>query len=228
MIRRSAERAPGHELLEGAHDGGDLGNHGIYPAYFYEVQFYFNPLLNAAVYNTEDHAGKGAEAAIDIMDGMRGWMTGMGIPHLVIDAPGGYLRLRHGGRVVITRHDQPKAVLLSARSAVSASSNHAAWSPAWAVTHRRSRSSGESKLRSMNTRRVLAGPARCSDRPSTAKFTRAPRTSATVGRMSTDSTSPSTGPATSPVTSTISIQRRRRSSSAGGVPRNPQRRRGLR
>ncbi len=42
-----------------AHDGGDLGGHGIYPAYFYELQFYFNPLLNAAVYNTEDQAGKG-------------------------------------------------------------------------------------------------------------------------------------------------------------------------
>lgn len=42
-----------------------------------------------------DHLRTPVEAAIDIMDGMRGWMTGMGIPHLVIDAPGG------GGKIPI-------------------------------------------------------------------------------------------------------------------------------
>jgi lysine 2,3-aminomutase len=36
-----------------------------------------------------DHLRTPVEAAIAILDGMRGWMTGMGIPHLVIDAPGG-------------------------------------------------------------------------------------------------------------------------------------------
>ena len=42
-----------------------------------------------------DHLRTPVEAAIEIMDGMRGWMTGMGIPHLVIDAPGG------GGKIPI-------------------------------------------------------------------------------------------------------------------------------
>ncbi len=42
-----------------------------------------------------DHLRIPVEAAIEIMDGMRGWMTGMGIPHLVIDAPGG------GGKIPI-------------------------------------------------------------------------------------------------------------------------------
>ena len=42
-----------------------------------------------------DHLRTSVETAIAIMDGMRGWMTGMGIPHLVIDAPGG------GGKIPI-------------------------------------------------------------------------------------------------------------------------------
>ncbi len=42
-----------------------------------------------------DHLRTSVETAIEIMDGMRGWMTGMGIPHLVIDAPGG------GGKIPI-------------------------------------------------------------------------------------------------------------------------------
>ncbi len=42
-----------------------------------------------------DHLRTPVEEAIAIMDGMRGWMTGMGIPHLVIDAPGG------GGKIPI-------------------------------------------------------------------------------------------------------------------------------
>lgn len=36
-----------------------------------------------------DHLRTPVEAAIELYRGLRGWMTGMGIPHLVIDAPGG-------------------------------------------------------------------------------------------------------------------------------------------
>lgn len=42
-----------------------------------------------------DHLRTSVETAIEIMDGMRGWMSGMAIPHLVIDAPGG------GGKIPI-------------------------------------------------------------------------------------------------------------------------------
>lgn len=42
-----------------------------------------------------DHLRTRVEDAIALMDGLRGWMTGMGIPHLVIDAPGG------GGKIPI-------------------------------------------------------------------------------------------------------------------------------
>jgi lysine 2,3-aminomutase len=36
-----------------------------------------------------DHLRTPVETAIELMDGMRGWMSGMAIPHLVLDAPGG-------------------------------------------------------------------------------------------------------------------------------------------
>jgi lysine 2,3-aminomutase len=42
-----------------------------------------------------DHLRTPVDAAIAIIDGMRGWMSGMAIPHLVIDAPGG------GGKIPI-------------------------------------------------------------------------------------------------------------------------------
>jgi lysine 2,3-aminomutase len=42
-----------------------------------------------------DHLRTPVEDAIRIVDGMRGWMSGMGVPHLVIDAPGG------GGKIPI-------------------------------------------------------------------------------------------------------------------------------
>jgi lysine 2,3-aminomutase len=42
-----------------------------------------------------DHLRTPVEKAIELMDGLRGWMSGMAIPHLVIDAPGG------GGKVPI-------------------------------------------------------------------------------------------------------------------------------
>jgi lysine 2,3-aminomutase len=42
-----------------------------------------------------DHLRTRVEDAIALMDGLRGWMSGMCIPHLVIDAPGG------GGKIPI-------------------------------------------------------------------------------------------------------------------------------
>ncbi|MBI4511163.1 MAG: KamA family radical SAM protein [Deltaproteobacteria bacterium] len=42
-----------------------------------------------------DHLRTPVETAIELMAGLRGWMSGMAIPHLVIDAPGG------GGKVPI-------------------------------------------------------------------------------------------------------------------------------
>jgi lysine 2,3-aminomutase len=42
-----------------------------------------------------DHLRTPVDKAIEILDGMRGWMSGMAIPHLVIDAPGG------GGKIPI-------------------------------------------------------------------------------------------------------------------------------
>jgi lysine 2,3-aminomutase len=46
------------------------------------------------VYGT-DHLRTPVEAAIALMDKLRGWMSGMAVPHLVLDAPGG------GGKVPI-------------------------------------------------------------------------------------------------------------------------------
>jgi lysine 2,3-aminomutase len=43
-----------------------------------------------------DHLRTPVDAALELYAGLRGWMTGMGVPHLVIDAPGG------GGKLPIT------------------------------------------------------------------------------------------------------------------------------
>ncbi|HKA89783.1 MAG TPA: KamA family radical SAM protein [Haliangiales bacterium] len=45
-----------------------------------------------------DHLRTSVETAIDIMDGLRGWVSGMAIPHLVIDAPGGAGKVPIGPR----------------------------------------------------------------------------------------------------------------------------------
>ena len=45
-----------------------------------------------------DHLRTGVDTAIEIMDGLRGWITGMAIPHLVIDAPGGAGKVPIGPR----------------------------------------------------------------------------------------------------------------------------------
>jgi lysine 2,3-aminomutase len=50
-----------------------------------------------------DHLRTPVDAAIAIMDGMRGWMSGMAIPHLVIDAPGGGGKIPIGPGYVIER-----------------------------------------------------------------------------------------------------------------------------
>jgi lysine 2,3-aminomutase len=42
-----------------------------------------------------DHLRTRVETAIDLYDGLRGWISGMAMPHLVIDAPGG------GGKIPI-------------------------------------------------------------------------------------------------------------------------------
>ncbi len=42
-----------------------------------------------------DHLRTPVEKAVELLGGMRGWMSGMAIPHLVIDAPGG------GGKIPI-------------------------------------------------------------------------------------------------------------------------------
>jgi lysine 2,3-aminomutase len=37
-----------------------------------------------------DHLRTPVETAMELYEGLRGWMTGMGVPHLVLDAPGGH------------------------------------------------------------------------------------------------------------------------------------------
>lgn len=54
-----------------------------------------------------DHLRTPVEAAIEIMDSMRGWMSGMAIPHLVIDAPGGGGKIPIGPSYITARdHEQ--------------------------------------------------------------------------------------------------------------------------
>lgn len=52
-----------------------------------------------------DHLRTPVEEAIALMDGMRGWMSGMAIPHLVIDAPGGGGKIPIGPDYVIARDE---------------------------------------------------------------------------------------------------------------------------
>ncbi len=47
-----------------------------------------------------DHLRTPVETAIELMDGMRGWMSGMAIPHLVLDAPGGLGKIPFGPQYV--------------------------------------------------------------------------------------------------------------------------------
>jgi lysine 2,3-aminomutase len=50
-------------------------------------------LFQGDVAQGTDHLRTPVEKAVELIDGMRGWMSGMAVPHLVLDAPGG------GGKV---------------------------------------------------------------------------------------------------------------------------------
>lgn len=50
-----------------------------------------------------DHLRTSIESAIDIMRGLRGYMSGMAIPHMVIDAPGGGGKLPFGPEYIVEK-----------------------------------------------------------------------------------------------------------------------------
>jgi lysine 2,3-aminomutase len=52
-----------------------------------------------------DHLRTPVDEAIRLIGGLRGWMTGMGVPHLVIDAPGGGGKLPIGPDYIAARGD---------------------------------------------------------------------------------------------------------------------------
>jgi hypothetical protein len=49
-----------------AFDPGDLSTHSIYPTYFFEYGFYFNPAKTTSDYNVQDDAGRGIAGAGDL------------------------------------------------------------------------------------------------------------------------------------------------------------------
>lgn len=51
-----------------------------------------------------DHLRTPVDAAIELYGSLRGWMSGMCIPHLVIDAPGGGGKLPIGPDYIVARH----------------------------------------------------------------------------------------------------------------------------
>jgi lysine 2,3-aminomutase len=54
-----------------------------------------------------DHLRTPVEEAIGLMDKLRGWMSGMAVPHLVLDAPGGGGKVPLGPAYLVeTHHDQ--------------------------------------------------------------------------------------------------------------------------
>jgi lysine 2,3-aminomutase len=53
-----------------------------------------------------DHLRTPVEAAIDLVDRMRGWMSGMAIPHLVLDAPGGGGKIPLGPKYLLALDDE--------------------------------------------------------------------------------------------------------------------------
>jgi len=61
-----------------------------------------------------DHLRTPVEAAIELVDGMRGWMTGMAIPHLVLDAPMGLGKIPIGPQYLQAVDDE-EAVLRNYR-----------------------------------------------------------------------------------------------------------------
>jgi lysine 2,3-aminomutase len=61
-----------------------------------------------------DHLRTPVESAIELMDGLRGWMSGMAIPHLVIDAPGGGGKVPFGPQYIV-EHTPEKVVVRNYR-----------------------------------------------------------------------------------------------------------------
>lgn len=61
-----------------------------------------------------DHLRTPIEEAIRLYDGIRGWMTGMGTPHLVLDAPGGGGKIPFGPTYLLEL-DEARAVLKNYR-----------------------------------------------------------------------------------------------------------------
>ena len=57
-----------------------------------------------------DHLRTPVEAAVELYQKMRGWMTGMGVPHLVIDAPGGGGKLPIGADYRVSTTDDEVVV----------------------------------------------------------------------------------------------------------------------
>ena len=47
------------------HDGGDLSPHSVYPTYFQQLAFTFDPNNKAIAYNTQDNAGAGPTADLN-------------------------------------------------------------------------------------------------------------------------------------------------------------------
>src|SRR5262249_49806530 len=78
------------------------------PVYMRVRPYY--PFQGAPVVGT-DRLRTPVEKAIELMDGLRGWMSGMAVPQLVLDAPGGggkvpigpnYI-VEHGAETVVVR-----------------------------------------------------------------------------------------------------------------------------
>jgi lysine 2,3-aminomutase len=57
-----------------------------------------------------DHLRTPVEKGIEIIEGMRGWMSGMAIPHLVIDAPGGAGKVPIGPKYVVDSREDAVVV----------------------------------------------------------------------------------------------------------------------
>ncbi|RMH38797.1 MAG: KamA family radical SAM protein [Deltaproteobacteria bacterium] len=52
-----------------------------------------------------DHLRTPVDEAIRLMDGLRGWISGLGVPHLVIDAPGGGGKIPIGPQYLVDMDD---------------------------------------------------------------------------------------------------------------------------
>lgn len=57
-----------------------------------------------------DHLRTSVDTAIELYRGLRGWMSGMAIPHLVIDAPGGGGKIAIGPETIASRDDESVTV----------------------------------------------------------------------------------------------------------------------